>query len=83
MPKTNLCENKSVKRYNYVAGLLAGGIRQQCLSTETVSKKTGIPERTVNDRLKHPENTRLEDLYKLCDVAGVRISFNLKEVPEQ
>lgn len=82
MPRSNLCENKDAKRYNYVAGLLAGGIRQQCLTTEMVSKKTGIPERTVNERLKHPENIRLEDLYKLCDVAGVRIAFEIKNVPE-
>lgn len=82
MPKSNLCENRASKRYNHVAGVLAGGFREQCLSTADISRKTGIPERTINDRLLHPEETRLKDLYKLCDVAGVRISFELKEVPE-
>lgn len=82
MPKTNLCENKDVKRYNYVAGMLSGGIRQKCLSTEDVCRKTGMPYRTVTDRLKHPENMRLQDLYKMCDVAGVKITFELKDVPE-
>jgi hypothetical protein len=82
MPRTNLCEDKEAKRYNYVAGLLSGGLRQQQMSTEQVSKKTGIPARTINDRLQHPEDIRLKDLYKLADVAGVKISFELKNVPE-
>lgn len=82
MPKSNLCENRATKRYDYVAGILSGAIRQQRLSTADISKRTGIPERTINLRLEHPETTRLEDLYKLCDVAGVRITFELKEVPE-
>lgn len=82
MPKTNLCENRAAKRYNYVAGMLSGGMRQQRLTTADICKKTGIPERTITERLQHPEKIRLEDLYKLCDVAGVRIKFELKEVPE-
>ena len=82
MPKTNLCENKALKRYNYVAGMLSGGMRQQRLTTEDVFKKTGIPERTITERLQHPEKIRLEDLYKLCDAVGVKIMFELKEVPE-
>lgn len=82
MGKSNLCEDRMAKRYNHVAGMLAGGIRQNCLTTAAVSKKTGIPERTVTYRLEHPETIRLEDLYKLADTAGVRISFELKEVPE-
>lgn len=82
MPKSNLCEDRAAKRYNYVAGMLSGGIRQRCLSTKDVSQKTGIPERTVNDRLQNPEDIRLKDLYKLCDVAGVKITFELKNVPE-
>ena len=82
MPKSNLCVDRNAKRFNYVAGMLSGGIRQQGLSTQDVYKKTGIPERTITERLQHPEKIRLEDLYKLCDVAGVRIIFELKEVPE-
>ena len=82
MPKSNLCENRAAKRYNYVAGMLEAGKRQQGLSTEDVFMKTGIPVRTINERLQHPEQIRLEDLYKLCDAVGVRIMFELKEVPE-
>ena len=37
MPRTTLCENRQQKRFNYVAGMLAGGIRQQELSTKDVS----------------------------------------------
>lgn len=82
MPKSNLCENRSAKRMDYVAGMLEAGKRQQRLSTEDIFKKTGIPVRTVNDRLQNPGQIRLEDLYKLCDAVGVKIMFELKEVPE-
>ena len=82
MGRSNLCEDRAAKRYNHVAGILTGGFREKQLTTRDISRKTGIPERTINERLQHPETTRLEDLYKLCDVAGVKIMFELKEVPE-
>ena len=82
MPKTNLCENKAAKRYDYIAGILSGGLRQQKLTPKEVSKRTGIPERTVSDRLLHPEQIRVCDLYKLCDLAGVRITFEFREIPD-
>ena len=82
MPRSNLCVDRNAKRFDYVAGMLSGGMRQQRLSTEDVYKKTGIPERTITERLQHPEKIRLEDLYKLCDAVGVRIMFELREVPE-
>ena len=82
MSKTNLCENREKKRYDYVAGLLTGGFRQNNLSTSDVSAKSGIPERTITDRILHPEETRLKDLYKLADIAGVKITFEFKDVPE-
>lgn len=82
MPKVTLGDNTAEKRYNYLAGMISGGIRQRCLSTKDISRRTGIPERTVTDRLLHPENMRVSDLYKLLDVAGVRITFEFKEVPD-
>lgn len=82
MPRSNLCVDKNSKRFNYVAGMLACGMRQQELTSEQVYKKTGIPVRTINDRLQHPEQIRLADLYKICDAVGVKISFELKEIPE-
>ena len=82
MPRTNLCENKSQKRYDYVAGMLVGGIRQRNLKTKDVSMKTGMVERTLNNYLQHPELIRLEDLYKICDVAGVKISFEMIDIPD-
>lgn len=82
MPKTNFCEDREAERYNYIAGLLECGKRQQGLSTKDLSRKTGVAERTVTDRLNHPEKMQLRDLYKMCDVAGVKISFELKNVPE-
>ena len=78
MAKSNLCENLQQKRFDYVAG----GFRQKNLNTKDISKKSGIPERTVTERLNHPEKIKLEDLYKLADVAGIRIIFQQKEIPE-
>ena len=63
-------------------GALTGGFRQKNLNTKDISKKSGIPERTVTERLNHPEKIKLEDLYKLADVAGIRIIFQQKEIPE-
>ena len=82
MAKSNLCENLQQKRFDYVAGALTGGFRQKNLNTKDISKKSGIPERTVTERLYHPEKIKLEDLYKLADVAGIRIIFQQKEIPE-
>ena len=82
MPKSNLCVDKSRQRYDFIAGLLAGGFRIQNMSTKDVSKKSDIPERTITDRLMRPEEIRLKDLYKLADIAGVKITFEFKNVPE-
>ena len=62
MAKSNLCENLQQKRFDYVAGALTGGFRQKNLNTKDISKKSGIPERTVTERLNHPEKIKLEDL---------------------
>ena len=82
MPKVKIDTSKSraQKRYNYVAGVLSGGFRQNNMSTDDVSRKTGIPARTVTDRLKRPEEIRLKDLYALADAAGVQIIFRMEEV---
>lgn len=47
-----------------------------------MSRKTGIPERTVSDRLLHPENMRVKDLYQLSDVAGVKVTLEYEDVPD-
>ena len=82
MSKSNLCVDKSKQRYDFIAGLLAGGFRIRNMSTKDVSAKSGIPERTITDRLMRPEEIRLKDLYKLADIAGVKITFEFKDVPE-
>lgn len=82
MPKVKLGDQTAEKRYNFLAGMLSGGIRQKCLTTKEVSQKAGIPERTVNDRLLHPENMRVKDMYKLLDIAGIKVTFEFKEVPD-
>ena len=84
MPKVKLGTEteRAKRRYNYVAGILQGGIRQKQLTKAEISNRTDMPERTVNDRLQHPENFRLSELYKLADVAGVQITFKMKDIPD-
>ena len=82
MPRTSLCENKSQKRFDYVAGMLYGGFIANNMKTSDIRRKSGIPERTVTDRLMHQEEIRLKDLYTLADIAGVKITFEYKDVPE-
>lgn len=82
MPKSNLCENRMKKRYDYLAGMLKGGLRQGHVSTKDLSNKTGIPERTVSKRLEQPETMRVSELYEFCDVAGVMVRFEFKNVPD-
>lgn len=82
MPKSNLCVDNSKKRFDYVACILTGGFRLKNLATKDISRKSGIPERTVTERLNHPEEIRLKDLYKLADLAGVKITFEFKDIPE-
>ena len=84
MPKVELSAKEALakKRYNYVAAMMAAGFRQKCMETSDISKKTGIPERTVTERMRHPERIRLEDLYAFADAAGIKIRFELAELPE-
>lgn len=82
MPKVKLGDQTAEKRFNFLAGMLSGGIRQKCLSTQEVSRKTGILERTITDRLLHPENMRIRDLYKIADVVGIKTTYEYKDVPE-
>ena len=79
---SKLCENKLKQRCDYIAGMLTGGFRTKNLSTKEVSKRSGIPQRTVEDRIQHPEGMRLKDLYSLADLAGVVITFEFKDAPE-
>ena len=82
MPKSNLCENRAQKRFDYIAGLLQGGLRQRHISTKDLSIKTGIPERTVSKRLLQPETLRVAELYEFCDIAGVKVKFEFKDIPD-
>ena len=82
MPKSNLCENRMKKRYDFLAGILKGGLRQGNISTKSLSVKTGISERTVMKRLDQPETMRVSELYEFCDAAGVAVRFEFKNIPD-
>lgn len=55
MPKTKLCENKEAVRCNYVAGMIVGGLRRGNIETDTASRKVGMSERTLQNKLPIPE----------------------------
>ena len=82
MPKTKLCENKEAARCNYVAGMIVGGLRRGNIQTDTASRKVGMSERTLQNKLRNPGSIKLGELYRLADVAGITISVQYKNIPE-
>ena len=54
MPKTKLCEDKEAVRCNYVAGMIVGGLRRGNIETDTASRKVGMSERTLQNKLRNP-----------------------------
>ena len=47
-----------------------------------VAKKFGVHPRTIYRWMDEPENMKLGDFYHLCDEFGLKISVELKDVPE-
>lgn len=62
MPKTKLCEDKEAVRCNYVAGMIVGGLRRGNIETDTASRKVGMSERTLQNKLRNPGSIKLGEL---------------------
>ena len=82
MPKSNLAQSLTKRRFDYIRGMLAAGETQSRKEKDDVAKKFGVHPRTIYRWMDEPENMKLGDFYHLCDEFGLKISIELKDVPE-
>ena len=82
MSKTKLCEDKESVRGDFVAGRIVGGLRRKNMSTDIASRKAGMSERTLRNKLQNPTSIKLGELYKLADMVGISINIKYKDIPE-
>ena len=82
MPKSNLAQSLTKRRFDYIRGMLAAGETQSRKEKDDVAKKFGVHPRTIYRWMDEPENMKLGDFYHLCDEYGLKISIELKDVPE-
>lgn len=69
MPKSNFCKDtKREKRINSTKEFMEGNIAKTGLSSQEISRRTGINISTLNLRRRNPETIRLEELWALVDV---------------
>ena len=78
LPKTKLCEDKESARCDFVAGMIVGGLRRNNMSTDIASRKAGMSERTLRNKLQNPTSIKLGELYKLADMVGISIILNTR-----
>ncbi|MBP3488840.1 MAG: hypothetical protein J6K53_10645 [Roseburia sp.] len=80
MPKSNLCEDRIAKKASGAKKIIAGGLSEK--SYEEISKKTGIAERSLHNYIGiHGDLSKasFERVLALADVAGVKVTFELKD----
>lgn len=82
LSKTKLCEDKESVRCDFVAGMIVGGLRRKNMSTDIASRKAGMSERTLRNKLQNPTSIKLGELYKLADMVGISINIKYKDIPE-
>lgn len=82
MPKSNLAKPLSSRRIDYIRGMMAGGRAQSGKSTSDIAAKFGVTNRTIAKWFETPEIMQLKDFYQICDVLGLKISIEFKDVPE-
>lgn len=82
MPKSNLAQSLTKRRFDYIRGMLTAGETQSRKEKDDVAKKFGVHPRTIYRWMDEPENMKLGDFYHLCDEFGLKISVELKDVPE-
>ena len=82
LPKTKLCEDKDSARGDFVAGMIVGGLRRNNMSTDIASRKAGMSERTLRNKLQNPTSIKLGELYKLADMVGLSINIKYKDIPD-
>ena len=82
LPKTKLCEDKESARCDFVAGMIVGRVRRTNMSTDIASRKAGMSERTLRNKLQNPTSIKLGELYKLADMVGISINIKYKDIPD-
>ena len=82
LPKTKLCEDKESARCDFVSGMIVGGLRRNNMSTDIASRKAGMSERTLRNKLQNPTSIKLGELYKLADMVGISINIKYKDIPD-
>lgn len=79
MPKTNFCKDmkkeKQEKRSASFREMLSGKMSYYGLKYSDLSKKTGIPERTLRARYDDPEKIKLGELWMILDALKPEMSY--------
>jgi len=70
------------KRCDNLAGLIDGEMRRYHLDNNTLANKSLMVSRTLYNRREHPEKFRLDELYRIMDVLGMKLIFVRKEGPD-
>jgi hypothetical protein len=62
--------------------VLFTGLTVRHISDQQASDKMGVSLRTLQNRKAKPEALTLQELYKLADMAGVKITFEPTYIPD-
>ena len=64
-------------------GSIDGEMRRYHLDNNTLANKSLIASRTLYDKREHPEKFRLDELYRVMDVLGMKMIFVRREGPDE
>ena len=68
MPKTSLCKLEKDKRLENLRAIITCEMERKQINNETLAKRIGVSQKTMNTRRSHPETFRLEELLKVLDI---------------
>ncbi|TCO86402.1 hypothetical protein EV212_101189 [Frisingicoccus caecimuris] len=71
------------QRCDYLGSLIDGEMRRYHLNNNTLANKSLIASRTLYDKREHPEKFRLDELYRVMDVLGMKMIFVRREGPDE
>lgn len=69
-------------RMSYIKSIITGEMARYDISHEELSSKAHMNERTLTKRVQEDQGSfRLDELYKIMDILGVKIIFVRKQQP--
>ncbi|MCD7882491.1 MAG: helix-turn-helix domain-containing protein [Lachnospiraceae bacterium] len=71
MPKSNLCKPRDDPRKAEVLVAIESGLIRQDMTRKSLAKKIGMPYSTLTQRLRNPQDIRLEELWSILDTLKV------------